>query len=135
MTKLDGECLCGAVKYTADVEPAMVAVCHCKNCQRQAGTAFGVIVGIPKEALNIQGNLKRFKDTGDSGQDVFRDFCPNCGSPITTNPEAARDLTFIKAGTLNDTSWLKPTMDIYCESAQSWVPMVEGSSKFPKMPQ
>ncbi len=31
------------------------------------------------------------------------------------------ELTFIKAGTLDDTSWLRPTMEIWCETAQPWV--------------
>jgi hypothetical protein len=41
---------------------------------------------------------------------------------------------FIKTGTLDDTSWLAPKMHIYCDSAQRWVPIPEGSQKFAKMP-
>ena len=29
------------------------------------------------------------------------------------------DLRFIKAGTLDDTSWLDPKMHVYCDSAES----------------
>ncbi len=36
--KLSGKCLCGRLTYSADAEPALVCVCHCKDCQRQAGT-------------------------------------------------------------------------------------------------
>ena len=32
-----GQCLCGDIKYTIAAEPVMAGVCHCKNCQRQAG--------------------------------------------------------------------------------------------------
>jgi hypothetical protein len=44
------------------------------------------------------------------------------------------DLTFIKAGTLDDTSWLDPKMHVYCDSAQRWTPIPEDSQKFAKMP-
>jgi hypothetical protein len=134
MRALTGRCLCGQVQYVANAEPAIIAVCHCKNCQKQTGTAFSVIVGIPKAALSINGKLKRFHDTGDSGRTVERNFCPECGSPIISDVAIMSDLTFIKAGTLDDTSWLDPKMHIYCDSAQHWSLIPEDSQKFEKMP-
>jgi hypothetical protein len=71
---------------------------------------------------------------GESGQSVRRNFCPECGSPITSDVAVMPDLTFIKAGTLDDTSWLDPKMHVYCDSAQHWVPIPESSQKFAKMP-
>ena len=35
MPKLEGGCLCGAVRYTSEAEPALTAVCHCPDCQKQ----------------------------------------------------------------------------------------------------
>ena len=86
--KIIGGCLCGQVRYSADTEPAFVGVCHCKNCQKQGGTAFSVVVGVAKSALSIQGRIKTYHDTGDSGQPVLRNFCPECGSPVTTDVSA-----------------------------------------------
>ena len=134
MREMTGGCLCGQVRYSANVEPAIVAVCHCKNCQKQTGTAFSVLVGVPKTALSVQGNVKTFHDTGDSGQPVDRNFCPECGSPIISDVAVMPDLRFIKAGTLDDTSWLDPKMHVYCDSAEPWTPIPEGSQKFGKMP-
>jgi len=107
-----------------------------KNCQKQAGTAFSVIFGIPKPALSLQGTLKTFDDRGDSGNPVYRRFCPECGSPILseTVTAAASNLAIIKAGTLDDASWLKPTLEIYCDSAQPWVELGGERQRFPKMP-
>ena len=112
----------------------LVAVCYCKNCQKQVGTAFAVVVGIPKSSISIQAQLKTFHDTGDSDQPVERSFCPECGSPITSDAPAMPELTFIKAGGLDDTSWLDPKLQVYCDSAQRWVPIPEASQKFAKMP-
>jgi hypothetical protein len=44
------------------------------------------------------------------------------------------DVTFIKAGTLDDTSWLAPSMEVYCDSAQPWVGLSGEMKRFPKMP-
>ena len=70
MREMTGGCLCGKVRYLANADPVVVAVCHCKNCQKQTGTAFSVLVGVPKSAILIEGRLKTFHDRGDSGQPV-----------------------------------------------------------------
>jgi hypothetical protein len=134
MAEMTGGCLCGQVRYTANTDPVFVGLCHCTHCQKQTGTAFSVLVGIPKSAMSIQGRLKTFHDTGDSGQPVDRNFCPECGSPIFSDVAVMPGLTFIKAGTLDDTSWLDPKMHVYCGSAARWTPIPEGSQKFAKMP-
>ncbi len=134
MAKMVGGCLCGKVRYSTEAEPVFTAICHCKNCQKQAGTAFSVVVAVPKPALAVTGALKSFNDKGESGKPVHRNFCPDCGSPITTVVDAMPDMVFIKAGTLDDTSKLKPTMEIFCDSAQSWVPKDAGTQKFARMP-
>lgn len=132
--KLSGGCLCGQVRYSAEAEPAFVRVCHCKNCQKQAGSAFSVNVGVPKAALVIEGTLKSYADTGDSGMAVSRRFCPNCGSPVLSEPERMPDLTILKAGTLDETGWLKPTTEIFCDSAETWLQLGGGMQRFPRMP-
>jgi hypothetical protein len=44
------------------------------------------------------------------------------------------DISFLKAGTLDDTQWLAPTMEVYCASAQRWVGLTGGMQRFPQMP-
>ena len=77
---------------------------------------------MPNGSLRIEGQtLKTFDDVGDSGLPVRRRFCGNCGSPIMSYVEAMPDLEFIKTGTVEDTSWLNPTMEVWCETAQPWL--------------
>lgn len=134
MNKIEGGCLCGKIRYTSTAAPVMTAICHCKNCQKQAGTAFSVIVAVPKGTLSISGPLKTYNETGSSGKPVHRNFCPDCGSPITTDVEAMPNLVFIKAGTLDDTSALAPTMEIFCSSAQPWTTRENKLQKFARAP-
>ena len=132
--KIEGGCLCGKVRYSADTEPAFVGVCHCTNCQKETGTAFNVVVAIPQPELSLQGSLKTFRARGDSGKEVHRQFCPECGSTITSAPDALPDAAIIRAGTLDDRSWVKPVMEIFCDSAQPWVSLAGDMQRFPKMP-
>ena len=134
MPRMTGGCLCGQVRYTADAEPIFTGICHCKNCQKQSGTAFSIVVAIPKSVVSITGTTKRFEDKPDSGLPMARVFCPNCGSPILSDAAAMPDAAIIKAGTLDDTSWLKPAMEIYCDSKQPWVELSGNLPRFPKMP-
>ncbi len=134
MPKMTGGCRCGQVRYSADAEPAFTGVCHCTSCQKESGTAFNVVVALPQAALTIQGSAKSYAATGDSGKSNVSKFCPNCGSTILSEPAALPGMSIVRAGTLDDTSWLKPTMEIYCDSAQPWVQLGGGMQRFPKMP-
>lgn len=124
MQEIRGGCLCGAVRYRCDAAPLMTAICNCKNCQRQTGTAFSVLVAVPKGALVVEGmQPATYEDVGDSGLPVLRRFCPSCGSPIFSEVGATPTMDWVKAGTLDDTSWLQPQVNIWCASAQPWVQM------------
>jgi hypothetical protein len=134
MPQITGSCRCGQVRYSANAEPIFTGVCHCKSCQKESGTAFNVVVAVPQAALTIEGSPKTYTARGDSGKEVVARFCPNCGSTILSEPAALPGASILRAGTLDDTSWLKPTMEIYCDSAQSWVQLGGGMQRFAKMP-
>jgi hypothetical protein len=84
--------------------------------------------------MSIDGKVGTFCGTGDSGEVVKRIFCPECGSPIFTEAASIPDVVFIKAGTLDDTSWLDPKTHIYCESKARWTSIPEDSQQFARMP-
>jgi hypothetical protein len=115
MNEIEGGCLCGNIKYYSKSGPLFTTICHCSHCQKQSGTAFSIIIGIEKKALHIKGNMKSYKDMGNSGKPVHRKFCGNCGSPIISDVSAAPDLFFIKAGTINNIKSLNPTKEIWTD--------------------
>jgi hypothetical protein len=125
---MTGGCLCGQVRYTMAAEPAMMLICHCKNCQKQGGGAFSVNAGVPAAAVTLEGVMKTFVDHGESGRPVQRRFCPECGSPILSEIEGAPGMLLIKAGTLDDVSSVVPQVEFFCDSAQPWVKL-DGARK------
>lgn len=128
MVSRTGQCLCGAIKYEMGSDPVVAGVCHCKNCQRQAGSAFSTLVGVPRADLKFSGDEpKLFRDTtAESGGDVQRFFCGACGSPLYSMTEGQPDMAFVKSGTLDDTSGFAPAFNLWCDSKQDWVVLAEG---------
>src|SRR5262245_47987104 len=56
--------------------------CHCKECQRQSGSAFGMSMIVPDDSLLVTGETKTFVRIADSGNGNVGVFCPNCGVRI-----------------------------------------------------
>ena len=133
MPRFTGGCLCGAVRYEGNAEPVFTGICHCRNCQRATGSAFASVIGVPADALKITGTPKTFRDTGDSGKALLRRFCPECGSTLFDEAEAMPGVVMVLTGTLDDTSWIKPAVEIFCDSAQPWVALGGEMQRFPKM--
>ncbi len=117
----DGGCLCGRVRYTASTRRASALVCHCRDCQKQSGSAFSVMFALPAGDLQLMGELATWVGESASGRPVHRRFCPRCGSPVLTESPARPGLAIVKAGTLDDPTWLAPRVQLWCRSAQPWV--------------
>jgi hypothetical protein len=122
-----GGCLCGQVRYRVPAKPVETVVCHCRNCQKQAGSAFSVVAFFPRDSLQLEGELQTFEDKGTSGQTVFRRFCGNCGSPVITDTEHAPEmgLIFIKAGTLDEVDDLVPSVHVWTERKHCWLTLAK----------
>ena len=133
MPEIKGGCLCGAVRYTARADPALVGVCHCRDCQKLTGSAFGFLVGLPRAAFEIEGVLKTFTKPADSGRPIVRRFCPECGSSIVEEPASRPDLVIVNGGTLDDPTSVTPGIEIYCNRELSWV-QLGGMHRYPGMP-
>src|SRR5262249_25845785 len=98
MPELKGGCLCGAGRYWTTAEPLTSTVCHCRDCQRFTGSAFGALVYVPKETLTIEGMTKTFTSLGGSGKPMLRHFCPECGSTIAQEPGTRPGVVVLHVG-------------------------------------
>ena len=117
-----GGCLCGAIRYEIPETSLMEAICHCKNCQKQAGSAFSTLAGIKKSDFKLTGEPKVYVDTDtDSGASVERFFCGACGSPIYSALPSQPNAIYLKTGTLDDTSEFKPSIHVWASTRQNWV--------------
>ena len=123
-----GGCLCGQVRYSAPAEPLKTAVCHCRDCQKQAGSALSILAVFPRGEVRFEGRISCFHGQGSSGKAVLRHFCVDCGSPIYSDSDAMaeRGIIAIKAGTLDEVTDLQPTVHYWASSRQAWLPLPDG---------
>lgn len=124
-----GGCLCGQIRYSFGGAPLLTAICHCRNCQRQSGSAFGIVAAVPEADFDLLGETRTFHDSSDSGRAVARVFCPACGSPILSTIEPMPGIMLIKAGTLDDPAGLQPAIEVYCDRALPFLPALAGTER------
>jgi hypothetical protein len=118
-------CRCGGLRYELTQAPYMIYTCHCTDCQHFTTSAFSLAMLVDAQAFHLTGVEPRaMLHTGDSGRQLTRWVCPECGSwicngakPGSANPNAFRAVR----GTLDDTSWLRPTAHFWIRSKQPWV--------------
>lgn len=131
--KIEGGCLCGAVRYESDAEPLFAVNCHCRDCQMTSGSTHIPGIGLPEAAFSLTGDLTWYKITNDRGGTSMRAFCPACGTPIMGQIEGEA-LVFLHVITLDDPSGYPPQMDIFESSAQPFDRFDDTLPRFPKMP-
>ncbi len=133
MTKdhLDGGCACGKVRYRLTTAAMFVHCCHCRDCQRQTGTAFALNALIETDRIMmLSGAPKPDTMPTDSGKphDVYR--CPDCGTAVWSDYGRRPALRFVRVGTLDDPTALKPDVHIYVRSKLPWVALPAGAPAF-----
>ena len=108
-----------------------IGVCHCRDCQRFTGSAFGALVYVPKETLTIEGKIKTFTSPGGSGKPMLRHFCPECGSTIAQEPGTRPGLVVLHVGSLDDPKSMTPEREIFCDDAVRTIGDMERFAKRP----
>lgn len=135
----NGGCLCGAARYEVTRAPLAAYTCHCTHCQRLTSSAFSTGVVVAAEACRFFGiELRSFQRVAESGRQLTRWACPECASPMCSGAKPGTvppgGFAFLRAGTLDDPSWLRPTVHFWTRSAQPWVTLPEGGTHFETQP-
>ena len=134
MDNLTGGCQCGALRYDCSAEPLFAGNCHCRDCQKASGAGYVPAFAVPDTAVKIAGAVKYYESRADSGNTFSRGFCPTCGSRVFGKSSGFPQFLLITAGSLDDPSRFKPSMDFFTASAQAWDHMNPMLPKFPKQP-
>ena len=116
MKSYEASCICGSIKYRFTGKPYTIYACHCTDCQRRTGTAFGLSMHVPASSVELtEGNhLDITKPDGS----IFK-LCEGCRSCILFR--FSPDKYCIFPGHFDDNSWFKPVANIWTRSAQPWV--------------
>jgi hypothetical protein len=125
---LTGGCQCGKLRYETTEAPRATYACHCVDCQRMTSSAFSMAIIVREAAFRLAaGEPRPLQRRADSGRTTTRWVCPDCGSWIAGTPRPGTGSRTVRAGTLDDTSWLVPTAHFWTRSKQPWIILPEGS--------
>jgi hypothetical protein len=121
-------CCCGACAIEVTGEPVINAVCHCADCKRRTGSAFGWSVYFPDAAVTATlGAFRTYSPAGKApGAGAAwqeRVFCGSCGTTLSWRSSDFAGLIGIAGGCfLTETPPLPaPTLTVANESRCAWV--------------
>ena len=131
-----GSCLCKQVSYSFPSDAVVSAHhCHCIDCRKSTGSGKATIVLISDNALKVKGKIKYFSVIGKGGNKVSRGFCETCGSPLISSVEGYEGTKFIKAGSLDDSSWVNINSNFWSDTAMDWSPLDNSIDSFAQNPE
>lgn len=131
---LDGGCQCGAVRYRLMGAPIVFYHCHCTECQKQSSSAFGESLRVKRTDFVCEGETQIFTRHAKSGHHLEAHFCRKCGTRVYHQRVGMDETLNVKAGSLDDTSWLEPAGHIWTRSKQLGVNISEGGLIYETMP-
>ncbi|WP_193367343.1 GFA family protein [Pelagibius marinus] len=134
--RVQGGCQCGAVRYSVDLAEALTLYrCHCRDCQKQSSSAFGMSMILPETAFEItEGRASTWSRTADSGRPVHGFLCGTCGTRLYHTSPSRPGMVNLKPGTLDDPSGLQPIGDVWTDSRQAWVDLLPEGLHYARQP-
>ncbi len=128
---LVGGCSCGAVRYRLTTAPMFVHCCHCRDCQRQTGSAFVINALIETDRIErLAGEPDPVLVPTDSGRPHEIHRCPNCRIAVWSDYGRRPALRFVRVATLDDASAIRPDVHIFTRSKLPWVRLPDGVPAF-----
>ena len=119
---MNGGCSCGAIRYEIASFPLLLYACNCTDCQTASGSAFALNMPVAARDFHIlRGEPRGWHHASPAGVAVTSWFCGDCGGRIHGERAGRPEITNVRAGTLDDTTWLVPVAHMFMRSAQPWV--------------
>lgn len=128
----EGRCACGEVRYRLNGKPFAVHCCHCRDCQRETGSAFVINGLIETPAVEVIAGQPETIDTPSAsgkGQRIVR--CPTCRVALWSHYAGmGARAAFVRVGTLADPDACPPQVHIYTRSKQPWFDLPPDAAAF-----
>lgn len=133
--EFNGGCQCGAVRYRIASARLVSYACHCRECQKQSASAFGLSVPAAKSGFEITGDTGAWRRPTDSGSYTDCYFCKTCGTRIYHAGANRPGMVTIKGGSLDNAADLVPVAHIWTASKLAWVVLPGDVPQWQKQPE
>jgi hypothetical protein len=121
MKERHASCSCGSLSLICRGKPALVSLCHCRECQRRTGSTYGVAAFFGRSEVEISGDATAYRREADSGFDVTQHFCRRCGSTVYWEPLRKSEMIAVAVGAFADPDFPAPTKQVYTQHRHPWV--------------
>ena len=122
---MEGGCACGTVRYRLASPPYDVGWCHCRICQRVAGSAALAFGTVPATDFVVTAGEE---SVGQIALTSFgeRQFCSRCGTPLTIQVQYQPDEIDFTVASLDQPNRVAPGFHIFTGEAIAWAPIDDG---------
>jgi hypothetical protein len=127
----EAACSCGQLRLEVDGDPVRVSVCHCLECQRRTGSAFGYQARFPRERVRFSGEARDYVRSSDDGEERTFSFCPSCGGTVYYVTEGAHDTIAIPVGAFADPGFPEPGVSVWESRKHAWVTLPPDVERMP----
>jgi hypothetical protein len=128
MPNRTARCACGQAQITVEGEPQMHGLCHCTNCKRRTGSAFGISAYFQKSTVREQRgemSVYAFRHAA-QGHDQARHFCSRCGTTLFWTVSTLPDLIGIAGGCFADDGLPAPSYSVTHGKKEAWLGLPPG---------
>ncbi len=124
-----GGCLCGDVRYQIDGPLIAAEYCHCRMCQKHAGSPVATWMDINTEHFRwSKSAVKEYK----SSKSIRRGFCGLCGSTLSFRSTEHPEYITLSITSLDDPDKVIPTYHIYTSSTLKWFRIADECKRYPE---
>ena len=126
-------CACGQAAITVNAMPTMHGVCHCTDCKRRTGSAFGISAYFDQTAVTQRiGETKvyAFRHPAQN-HDQARHFCPHCGTTLFWDVSALPRKIGIAGGCFAGEGLPDPTYSVTDSKREAWVSLPANWTVYP----
>ena len=128
---IEGRCDCGEVRYRMHSAPIVVHCCHCRECQRQTGSAFVLNAIIETDRFEHTGNVTEVTVPSGSGMGQVITSCAKCGVAVFSSYKIREDkVRNVRVGTLEDPDLCPPDVHIFTKHKQAWLQLGRSAPVF-----
>ena len=129
--KREARCHCGQLTVTTLGDPDQVTMCHWEECQRRTGSSYNLGATFDGSNLELSGETKTYRRSGELGLTITFHFCPKCGSNVYwTFSTPNRDFHVVAVGCYADPSFPGPAVSVYGKRRHHWLPPLGGVPGF-----
>jgi hypothetical protein len=126
---LHGRCLCEGVRFEVAGELGPLGFCHCSQCRRAGGGAFGANADAKASEFRLTEGRELVREY-ESSPGNFRAFCGRCGSPVYKRVEARPEVVRVRLGLLVEDPGVRPRAHVFVADKAPWYEITDSLPQF-----